>query len=56
MRRYSICAMKRRCAPPCGRPRWSGLNCSKLVGAFGFPQRPWEELLEETMAEVDGGA
>ena len=36
------------------RPAWSVLDCSKFVGAFGFPQRPWEELLEETMTEVLG--
>ena len=36
------------------RPAWSVLDCSKFVGAFGFPQRPWEELLEETMVEVLG--
>ena len=39
---------------PARRPAWSVLDCSKFVRAFGFPQRPWEELLEETMAEVAG--
>ena len=37
---------------PARRPAWSVLDCSKFVGAFGFLQRPWEELLAETMAEV----
>ena len=39
---------------PARRPAWSVLDCSRFVGTFGFPQRPWEELLEETMSEMLG--
>jgi len=36
------------------RPAWSVLDCRRFTERFGFVQRPWEELLAETMAEVLG--
>ena len=38
------------------RPAWSVLDCRRFRERFGFPQRPWEDLLAETIAEVEGGA
>ena len=40
---------------PARRPAWSVLDCTRFTAAFGFAQRQWEELLEETMAEVAAG-
>jgi dTDP-4-dehydrorhamnose reductase len=37
---------------PARRPPWSVLGCSQIKKAFGVEQRPWEELLAETMAEL----
>jgi dTDP-4-dehydrorhamnose reductase len=36
------------------RPAWSVLDCRRFTERFGLVQRPWEELLAETMAEVAG--
>jgi len=41
---------------PARRPAWSVLDCRRFTERFGFPQRPWEDLLAETMAELDGRA
>jgi len=41
---------------PARRPAWSVLDCSRFAAAFGFAQRPWEELLQETMAVLAGPA
>ena len=38
------------------RPAWSVLDCARFAAAFGFAQRPWEELLMEAMAEVTARA
>ncbi len=35
---------------PARRPAWSVLDCSRIRAVFGIAQRPWEELLAETMA------
>lgn len=40
---------------PARRPAWSVLDSSRFSATFGFRQRPWEELLTETMAEVTAG-
>ena len=41
---------------PARRPAWSVLDCARFAAAFGFAQRPWEELLQETMAVLAGPA
>jgi dTDP-4-dehydrorhamnose reductase len=38
------------------RPAFSVLDSSRFSAVFDFGQRPWEELLTETMAEVAAGA
>jgi dTDP-4-dehydrorhamnose reductase len=37
---------------PARRPAVSVLDCSRFRQAFGFEQRSWETLLDETMAEL----
>jgi dTDP-4-dehydrorhamnose reductase len=39
---------------PARRPAWSVLDSARFGAAFDFAQRPWETLLEETLAEIAG--
>jgi dTDP-4-dehydrorhamnose reductase len=41
---------------PARRPAFSVLDSSRFAATFDFPQRSWDELLKETMAELAGEA
>jgi len=41
---------------PARRPAYSVLDSSRFSATFGFRQRPWEELLAETLAELAAGS